>query len=281
MKRLACGHTVNDPNQLHYCDYLHLAELLALQPTHDEVRHPDEHLFVVTHQSFELWFTQLRFDLPRVIAALDRDDVALATWLMQRCSAIVRMFSPMMRVLETMTPSDFYAFRAHLSPASGTESYQWHEVELLAGLREEGFRNLLQAELSAQREEGTQSYLWTDRLEAAWEGPSVAAALERLLERRGVAAADIYQVAPANNPHGDLVLLAEAMLDFDEEFRIWRFAHARTAERAIGTNPGTGHTTGVKYLDYAATHRAHFFPALWAARQELWERQQANRSTPS
>lgn len=274
MEKRPCGHLVNDPSQPHYCDYLRLDALLTLQPTEAEVRHPDEHLFVVTHQAFELWFAQLRFDLVRIIEALGRDDVAFATWLVQRCTAVTRLFSPMMRALETMTPSDFFAFRAHLSPASGGESAQWHEIELLAGAREEPFRRYLQAELSDDPTTGTQVYLWTEQLHALWEGPSVASEVRALLERRGLHAADIYQVAPTENPHGALMLLAEALLDFDEEVRLWRFVHARTAERTIGPGTaGTGHTTGVKYLDYAATHRAHFFPDLWHARATLWERQ--------
>ena len=274
---LPCGHRVNDPNQTHYCSYLRLDDLLRLQPTAEQVRHPDEHLFVITHQTFELWFTQLRWDLPRIIEALERDDVGLATWLAHRCTAILRMFSPMMRVLESMTPSDFYAFRAHLSPASGTESGQWHEIELLAGAREEPFRRYLETELSKDPTTGSQAYLWTDRLSELWEQPSVASACEDLLERRGVASADIYQVAPADNPHADLVLLAEALLDFDEEVKVWRFVHARTAERTVGPDTeGTGHTTGVRYLDRMALHRAPFFPFLWHARADLWQRQQSS-----
>ena len=275
MKKLACGHVVGDPAQTHYCEYLRLGELLDLQPDWDEVRHPDEHLFVVTHQSFELWFTQLRFDLRRIIEALDADDVSLATWLVGRCSDVVRMFSPMMRTLETMAPSDFFAFRELLEPASGTESSQWHEVELLAGLRDENFRRFLETEPSGDPSKGVPSRLWTDALERLWDAPSVASALHDLLERRGVEAADVYVVAPRENPNGDLFLLAEALLGFDEEFRIWRFAHARTAQRAIGPDTkGTGHTSGVSYLDRIATHRADFFPELWQARERLWERRE-------
>lgn len=273
---LPCGHAVNDPGQTHYCTYLRLGELLRLQPEGEQLRHPDEHLFVVTHQGFEVWFTQLRFDLRRIVGALQRDDVGLATWLTQRCTAIARLLSPMMRVLETMTPSDFYAFRAHLSPASGTESWQWHEIEILAGAREEHFRKHLESELSGDRGSGTQAYLWTDRLAELWEQPSVASECRALFERRGIAPADAYCVSPANNPHADLVLLSEALMDFDEEVKVWRFIHARTAERTIGPDsPGTGHTTGVRYLDMAAQHRELFFPFLWEARGALWERVQA------
>jgi tryptophan 2,3-dioxygenase len=211
--------------------------------------------------------------MQRIIEALQNDDVSLATWLVRRCVDILKLFSPMMRVLETMAPSDFFAFREHLEPASGTESSQWHEVELMAGLRDETFRRFLETEPGEDPSRGIPSMLWTDSLQEVWEQPSIASALSELFERRGVEAAEVYKVAPEKNPHGDLFLLAEALLDFDEEFRIWRFAHARTAQRAIGPDTkGTGHTSGVSYLDRVATHRADFFPELWKARQKLWER---------
>jgi len=278
----ACGHRLRDPGQTHYCSYLHLDQLLALQPSPDAVRHPDEHLFVVTHQSFELWFAQLRTDLPRVVEALQRDDVGRATWLMQRCTAVMRMFTPMMRVLETMTLGGFYAFRHHLVPASGGESGQWHEVEILSGAREPEFLRYLQAEPDAADPSSTTVVgLWTPRLAELWDAPSVASEAVALFERRGVAPAEAYRASEAGEGEWDLVLLAEAMLDYDEEVRMWRFVHARTAERTIGSDTeGTGHTSGARYLERMATHRASFFPFLWSARGELWGRTQGGGGVP-
>jgi tryptophan 2,3-dioxygenase len=275
---LACGHRVLDPGQTHYCTYLRLPELTALQPDPDAARHPDEHLFVVTHQSFELWFTQLRTDLPRVITALDTDDVGLATWLLQRCTVVMRLFSPMMRVLETMTLGGFYAFRAHMVPASGGESGQWHEIEILSGAREPELRRHLEREPRPGEPGSPVVGLWTPRLEALWEGPSVASAAEALFERRGVTPVEVYEASHHGGALWDLALLAEALLDYDEEVRIWRFVHARTVERTIGPDlEGTAGSTGVRYLERMATHRLSFFPFLWNARGELWERTQGGR----
>jgi len=270
--QLACGHIVNDPYQTHYCTYLQLGTLLNLQPTHDSARHPDEHLFVIVHQVFELWFKQLRWDIPRLIVALQEDNITVATWLMQRCVAVVRQYTPVMRMLDTLAPADFYEFRDALSPASGGESWQWHELEILIGARDEAFRRQLEAGLSPTTTEGLQTHVWTDTLATLWESPSVASAFDEMLTRRGLTGMDLYIAAPAPNPNGDIMILAEAMLDFDSEFRLWRFTHARTAERTIGANPGTGLTTGVKYLDYAASRRLPFFPSLLEARAILWER---------
>ncbi len=266
--RLPCGHEVVDAQQTHYCDYLRLDALAALQPADDELRHPDERLFLTTHQAFELWFRQIIFDLRRAIAALDTDNVTLATSLTQRITRIVGLFAPMLHALETMTPADFFAFRAALAPASGSESQQFREIELLAGLRDPAYLRYLQAPLG-EGADGNPVNQWTERARAAWEARSLEAALTDLLARRGVSAPDLYVVAPAPNPHADLFLLAEALLDFDEAFATWRYAHARMAERVIGHDTtGTGHTTGVRYLDHAA-NRPHFFHALWQARNML------------
>jgi len=272
---LSCGHTVRDPGQTHYCSYLGLERLLSLQPGPEQARHPDEHLFVVTHQSFELWFAQLRTDLPRVIEALERDDAGLATWLVQRCTEVVKMFSPMMRVLETMTLGGFYAFRHHLVPASGGESGQWHEVELMCGAREPELRRYLESQISDDPSTGPHTRVWTDRLGALWDAPSVATAAEALFARRGMTPAEAYAASHGQGRAWELVLLAEALLDLDEEVRNWRFVHARTAERTIGPDvEGTASTSGVRFLERMAVHRASFFPFLWSARGELWERMQ-------
>ncbi|HEX2080322.1 MAG TPA: tryptophan 2,3-dioxygenase family protein [Longimicrobium sp.] len=279
---LPCGHAVRDPAQAHYCDYLRLQQLLSLQPDAEQARHPDEHLFVVTHQSFELWFTQLRTDLPRIIDALDGDDLGLATWLVQRCTAVVRMFSPMMRVLETMTLGGFYAFRHHLVPASGGESGQWHEIEILSGAREPEFRRYLEAEVNPDPAGGPHSRLWTERLEELWSAPSLCTAAQAAFERRRVTPAEAYARSHGGGGEWDLVHLAEALLDYDEEVRCWRFIHARTAERTIGPEvEGTAATSGVRYLERMATHRASFFPFLWGARGQLWERMSAAAPPPA
>ena len=277
VETLACGHRLAEPGQTHYCTYLNLHQLLSLQPGPGQARHPDEHLFVVTHQSFELWFSQLITDLPRVIEALQKDDAGMATWLMGRCAAVVRMFSPMMRVLETMTLGGFYAFRHHLVPASGGESGQWHEVEILSGAREPELLRYLQNDPRPGDANGPVVGLWTPRLAELWEQPSVASAAMELFERRGVSPTDAYAASHAGAQHWDLVLLAEALLEYDEEVRIWRFVHARTAERTIGPDTeGTAHTSGVRYLERMASMRASFFPFLWQARGEMWERTQAS-----
>jgi len=178
-------------------------------------------------------------------------------------------------VLETMTLGGFYAFRHHMSPASGGESGQWHQVELLSGAREPELLRYLQNEPRPGDPTAPVVGLWTPRLAELWEQPSVSSAARELFDRRGVSPADAYAASHAGSEHWDLVLLAEALLEYDEEVRIWRFVHARVVERTLGPDiPGTGGSTGVRHLERMATMRASFFPFLWQARGELWERTQ-------
>ncbi|HEX8395312.1 MAG TPA: tryptophan 2,3-dioxygenase family protein, partial [Longimicrobium sp.] len=217
----------------------------------------------------------LRTDLPRVIAALDAGDTGMAAWLMGRCTAVVRMFSPMMRVLETMTLGGFYSFRHHLVPASGGESGQWHAVEILSGAREPEFRRYLKSEINPDPAHGPHSGLWTPALAELWDAPSVRTAAEAAFARRGVDPAQAYAASHGSGEHWDLVHLAEAMLEYDEEVRVWRFIHARTAERTLGPDVhGTANSSGVRFLEHMATHRESFFPFLWRARGTLWEQMQ-------
>ena len=153
-----------------------------------------------------------------------------------------------------------------------SESGQWHEIELLSGAREPEFRRYLESEINPDPSSVPHSYLWTERLAELWEQPTVASAAEAAFARRGVTPVQAYEASHRGGGHGDLTALAEALLDYDEEVRVWRFIHARTAERTLGPEtPGTANSSGVRFLERMATHRQSFFPFLWHARAELWE----------
>jgi tryptophan 2,3-dioxygenase len=272
--RLPCGHDVVAPNQVHYCDYLRLADLLSLQPAPEDLRHPDELLFITAHQAFELWFKVILFELDRVMEAVRLGQVEHATWLVRRITAIIRLFIPQITILEAMSPADFFEFRGALSPASGSESQGFREVEVASGVRDPQLRKFLELRPSPDAN-SPQTLLWTERIARRWEAPSVRELFLDLLHRRGVTVTDLYRPSGQPNPHHDLLMLAEALLDYDEAFANWRFAHARMAERALGAHiPGTGYTSGVPYLD-STVQRPHFFPELWDARSQLWQQRQS------
>lgn len=271
--RLPCGHEVIETSGTHYCDYLRLGDLLRLQPAPAQLGHHDELMFIVVHQTFELWFKLILAELDRVVELIQGDDAWYAAHLIRRVATIVRLFPVELGILETMSPPDFFEFRDHLAPASGLESQQFREIEILSGLRDPDYRKFLELEPRPGPEE-PKVRVWVDRLAERWEQPSLRDVFQALLQRRGVTATELYRLSGQPNPHPDLLALAEALLDYDEAFALFRFAHARMAERMLGPKlKGTGYTSGVRYLDYAVG-RPHFFPELWQARSDLWNRKQ-------
>jgi tryptophan 2,3-dioxygenase len=271
MPMLPCGHEVSDANQVHYCSYLRIPELAGLQPQEDQLKHHDELLFIITHQAFELWFKQILHELAAATKLLEADNIGYATWLMRRVNQIVRLLIEQIHITETMAPQDFFAFRAALSPASGAESLQYREIEIRSGLRDTArYRPALEAAPGPAGSESPQTRVLTASLAAAWEQPSLHDAFIGLLDRRNVTVQQVY--APLDrSSHHDLFLLAETLLEYDELFNLWRTHHRAMVERALsGATKGTGHTTGVRYLDRTLTY-AHFFPELWDVRATLWQ----------
>jgi tryptophan 2,3-dioxygenase len=271
MPMLPCGHEVSDADQVHYCSYLRIPELASLQPQEAQLKHHDELLFIITHQAFELWFKQILHELVAAIKLLQIDNAGYATWLMRRVNQIVRLLIEQIHITETMAPQDFFAFRAALSPASGTESLQYREIEIRSGLRDTTrYRPALEAAPGPPGSESPQTRVLTASLAAAWEQPSLHDAFMGLLDHHNVTVEQVY--APlAHSRHHDLFLLAETLLEYDELFNLWRTHHRAMVERVLsGATKGTGHTTGVRYLDRTLTY-PHFFPELWDARATLWQ----------
>lgn len=271
MPKLPCGHDVSDVEQIHYCSYLRIPELLVLQPEPSALKHHDELLFIITHQAFELWFRLILHEIEATIRVLDQDQIDYASWYMYRIGRIMRLLIEQIHVVDTMAPQDFAAFRAALSPASGTESLQYREIEIRSGLRDTArYLPLLDSMPAPAGSAAPQVRMLTAQLAAAWEQRSLHDAWRDLLARRGTTAAEIYAARRQHQLH-ELFLLAEALIEYDQLFSMWRSHHRMAVERALSARTkGTGHTTGVRYLDRSLEH-PHFFPELWEARAELWD----------
>ena len=254
-----------------YTSYLKVPELLDLQQRLSDPPHHDEMLFIVIHQVFELWFREMIHECEEILRALPEGKVRRATRLYRRLIEIQRVLLQQIAVLETMTPSDFNEFRDLLNPASGFQSGQFRELEFLSGMKDDTFLKmpLLDA--------GTRA-----RLQRRLDGDSLADALDALLRARGFAlpgaesgAAELRAARIAalrtiydhHDDHDDLYQLAEAMIEYDENFQLWRYHHIRMVERMIGRKPGTGGSEGVGYL--AKTLDKRCFPELWEVRTHL------------
>lgn len=237
--------------RLSYGSYLRIAELLGLQARLTDAH--DELLFIVVHQVYELWFKVLIQELEAVRSAIEADDLRGARHFLARVKVIEALLVEQVGVLETMAPQDFLTFRSELAPASGFQSAQFREIEFLSGLKDAGYIKALESDADGRA-----------RLQRRLTEPSLLDVFSALLERRGVTVTDLYR---QGDRHADLLELAEALLDHDEGFRLWRLRHVEMVERQIGDKPGTGGSTGVRYLQ--STLGKRFFPELWEVRSQL------------
>lgn len=263
--------------ELSYGGYLKVNELTDLQKLVSDPPHHDEMLFIIVHQTYELWFKQLLHEVDTIIGMIDDGHVLAATRLIGRCVEIQKVLVRQVGVLETMTPMDFLAFRDQLQPASGFQSAQFRELEFALGMRDARFLANHERDPAA-----------LERLRRRLERPSVADALFGLMrahgfdtprmpgpdaetaemaavrERRVAALASMYANFEA---HYDLFLLAEALLEMDQQLLLWRQRHVVMVLRVIGGRMGTGGSTGAAYLQSTLTKRA--FPELWDARTSM------------
>jgi tryptophan 2,3-dioxygenase len=246
-----------------YAAYLKLDQLLAAQQPLSDLH--DETLFIVIHQTMELWMKELLHELKFAVALVEDDRFAEAYKAMARISRIQAVMTLSWDVLSTLTPVDYLKFRNVLGTSSGFQSAQFREIEFRLGIKEPNFVNK-HAEGSADRA----------ALEQALAEPSLREASHRALERAGFDLGDKSTEAIAKawlevyrdaERWFDLYELAEKLVDIDDALAAWRHKHVLTVERIIGNKPGTGGSAGAPYLRATLDKRA--FPELWALRTAL------------
>ena len=262
----------DDPPRLSYSGYLKISELTSLQRLESDPPQHDEMLFIIIHQVYELWFKELLHEVDSVIALLLRKEALGAHRLLRRCLEIEQVLVTQVAVLETMTPMDFLTFRDNLMPASGFQSAQFREIEIVSGLKEARVLDHY-AEGSAERK----------RLELRLSQPTLQDAFYELLTARGFNVipengsptresgpeqiAELVRLYEQANKHYDLFMLAEALIEYDELILLWRLRHVKMVERMIGSKTGTGGSDGAAYLNKTVERR--FFPDLWELRTYL------------
>lgn len=244
-----------DTESVDYGSYLALDELLALQRLRSSPEHPDELLFIIVHQASELWFKAILFELDQLTAALTGYDSGRALWHMGRLNALMRIVSAQLDSLETLPPQHFAEFRGHLGASSGSQSVQFRAIEAASGLRDAHFMRALE-------EHGEIPPLVARYLER----PTLQELFVRLLAHERTTLEELY-VGPGPTL---LFFLAEALLEYEQQFAQWRFKHVQLVERIIGpTTSGTGGTLGARYLQRTIDQR--FFPELWAVRGKFYK----------
>jgi tryptophan 2,3-dioxygenase len=268
------AHVDFSSGEMSYGDYLALDQLLAAQRPRSGQH--DEMLFIIQHQTTELWLKLIRHELGAARERVRADDLQPAFKMLARVGRIMTQLIQAWDVLATLTPSDYTAFRGALGRASGFQSYQFRLIEFMLGNKQRAMidPHRHRADLAAA-------------LEAELVAPSIYDEAIRLLGRRGVAISPTaldrdfgqpYVADPSveaawtavyRDPerHWDLYELAEELVDLEDFFRQWRFRHVTTVERIIGFKPGTGGTAGVAYLRKLLDVR--LFPELWDLRTQL------------
>ena len=272
---------VQHGEQLTYSSYLKVPELLKLQHPQSSPQHHDELLFIIVHQTYELWFKELLHDLDAVVANLrvaglnpsSRDEVYEAARLLRRCTEITRVLVEQFTILETMLPTHFLAFRGKLEPASGFQSEQFRELEFLCGLKDEKMLRYhrptpeAHALLKRRLREPSLHDVFFDALGAIGKLQLDDTATER--ERFDARARAVLSLYRDERSHRDWIDVCERLTEFDELVVSWRLRHIQLVERVIGARMGTGGSSGASYLKHTLDKK--FFPELWEARTLLTE----------
>ncbi|HEY8510035.1 MAG TPA: tryptophan 2,3-dioxygenase family protein [Steroidobacteraceae bacterium] len=257
-----------------YGEYLQLNKILdAQQPLTYE---HDEMMFIIVHQTSELWLRLFRHELNGVLECVRRDNLDPSFKMLARISRVQTQLLQTWDVLSTMTPAEYSAFRNALGRSSGFQSVQYRLIEFTLGNKH---RDML-----AVHKRDPKAYA---ELERALNSPSLYDEVLRLLSRRGYEVPESYLTRDFSEPYKaskqvagawlgvyhnadkdwDLYELAERLVDLDHKFQLWRFHHMKTVERIIGYKPGTGGTSGVSCL--AKALELKFFPELWQIRTSM------------
>jgi tryptophan 2,3-dioxygenase len=261
-----------------YGDYLHLDKVLsAQQPLSHPLQH-DEMLFIIQHQTSELWLKLMLHELRSARELIKADELAPALKRLARIKHIQHQLTDQWSVLATLTPSEYAQFRSFLASSSGFQSYQYREVEFILGNKNADMLPVFEHDPAAQAD-----------LRRLLSEPSLYDEFLAFLSRRGydIPASRLqrdwrkpYTLEPDLVPtlkliyedpheHWGVYETCEELVDIEDNFQFWRFRHLKTVERIIGSKPGTGGSSGIPFLRKALD--LTFFPELYAVRGEISE----------
>lgn len=263
-------------DKMSYGSYLGLDTLLTSQHPVSRPEHHDEMLFIIQHQTSELWLKLMLHELKAIVRRLREDDLRFALKHIARVKHIQRSLTEQWSVLATLTPSEYAEFRGDLGASSGFQSFQYRAVEFLLGNKNAGMVKVFEADPEAH-----------ELLAGLLDEPSIYDEFVRLLGRRGfdvpaellerdVTQAHVFseglvavykEIYENAAEHWDLYEACEELVDLEENFQLWRFRHMKTVERTIGFKRGTGGSSGVGFLKRAL--ELTFFPELLAVRTEI------------
>jgi tryptophan 2,3-dioxygenase len=258
---------------LTYASYLDLEKLLTLQKPRSTPPEHDEMLFIIIHQTYELWFKQLLHEFEKINHDFSAGDLFGAIHSFKRVRTIMKVLVAQIDILETMTPSSFSSFRDRLETASGFQSVQFREIEFVLGYKRESTLKYVKPDFPG-----------ADRLQKRLRDRTVIDHFYDFLEKRGAKIPAELKKRDLAHPNGpneqvqqeilklyksspEVSILFELMTDFDEGLQEWRYRHIKLVERTIGAKKGTGGSPGVPFLKESLFKP--IFPDLWAIRHAM------------
>ncbi len=265
-------------NRLDYVAYLQLDQVLSAQKPLSNPEHHDELLFIIQHQTTELWFKLVIHELREAIRMVAQDELEASFKILARVKHIQAQLLSQWSVLATLTPSEYVQFRHVLGPASGLQSFQHRLIEFLLGRKDERMLVLFKHRPSVHA-----------LIETAYNAPSLYDEFLRYLSRHGMDVPKEALERDVTKPHESIpgvvqlfkrvyenhekywnaYEMAEKLVDIDEQYALWKHRHLKVVERVIGFKRGTGGTAGVGYLAQRVEDR--LFPDLWDVRTIIEE----------
>ncbi|MGV8897466.1 MAG: tryptophan 2,3-dioxygenase [Rhodoglobus sp.] len=262
--------------RLSYGQYLALDEILGAQHLRSDPRHHDELLFIIQHQTSELWLKLMLHELRSARQSLAADDLGTALKRIARVKHIQTTMTEQWSVLATLTPTEYAEFRQFLATSSGFQSYQYRAVEFMLGNKNEKMLEVFESDPAAH-----------ELLHKLLHEPSLYDEFLRYLHRAGfpipetllerdVTQAHVFtpELVPVlvdiyrtSKEHWRVYEACEELVDLEDNFQLWRFRHLRTVARTIGIKAGTGGSSGTQFLEKALS--LTFFPELFAVRNEI------------
>ena len=249
--------------KLSYNKYLKVEQITDLQETLSEPTSHDELLFIIIHQTYELWFKQILHEIDATINWLNEGRVFRVNHSLRVVLEIEKILVNQIHILETMAPIGFLEFRDKLNPASGFQSMQFRELEFVSGAKDAHILQFFEFDEFAH-----------GRLQKRFDAPSLADTFWNLLGRNGFDVADedkrvasIVKILTHPEKYAELYLLQDLLIEHDKSISLWRYHHVLMVERMLGAKRGTGGSEGAGYL--RTTLSKKFFPEIAEARTHL------------
>ncbi len=248
---------------LSYNKYLKVPELIELQETLSDPASHDELLFIIIHQTYELWFKQILHEIDATLDWINEGRLFRANHSLRGVVSIEKILVTQIHLLESMAPIGFLEFRDKLNPASGFQSMQFRELEFVSGAKDEKILNTFKDDEFA-----------FSRLTDRFNAPSLADVFWAFTKNNGFATAThedrvnaTVEILSVPEKYADLYNMQDLLIEHDELIISWRYNHILMVERMLGMKRGTGGSEGVGYLMTTLTKK--FFPELWEARTHL------------